>query len=407
MSAAPLSIRETIQALQANHGTVYDTATSVASITSNFPPDSEFAGLLPLNDEQVDRAQEIHGSNIISFGNEQVWYKVLFRALVHPFNVLLIILAIATYLTEREEGIDGVIIMMFMVFVSTVLRFWQEWKSAAAAKSLKSMVSTLITVTRLYSCSKHRDPTPQDVERIVNHATVRMNIPIEDVVPGDWVQLSAGDLIPADVRIIESKDLFVSQAALTGEAIPVEKFSAHSEAMVAFKANRSNLYEGATYSSVPLSASSVAMEKTTRLPKVPLGQEHTANPSRTSRSLKDSIIRSIYACLGIRRFDPVTAAHHGHNVDLGSPDRCYMGTSVVSGTATVLVDKIGSETFFGSMAKELAKRRPETAFQMGVRNISWLFFVIMGLMIPPVILINGLLKKDWKEAVLFALSVAV
>ncbi|KAF9938364.1 hypothetical protein BGZ67_000269, partial [Mortierella alpina] len=399
----PLSVRDTIQALQANHGTVYGAVDTPGSITSNLPEGSEFAGLLPLNDEQVEHAKQLHGSNIISFGNEQVWYKVLFHALMHPFNVLLMILALATFLTE--EDLDGVIIMLIMVFISTVLRFWQEWKSAAAAKSLKSMVSTLITVTRLYSCSKHRDPTHQDVERIMNHATVRMDIPIEDVVPGDWVQLSAGDLIPADVKIIDSKDLFVSQAALTGEAMPVEKFSAHSEAMAAFHANKNNSYEDMVNSAVPLSASSIAIEKGVQRPdqiksKIPA-------PAPAPRPLKDSILRPIYACLGIRRFDPVTAAHHGRNVDLGSPDRCYMGTSVVSGTATVLVDKIGSETFFGSMAKELSKRRPETAFQMGVRNISWLFFAIMGFMIPPVILINGLLQKDWRAAVLFALSVAV
>ncbi|CAO3564724.1 unnamed protein product [Mortierella alpina] len=399
----PLSVRETIQALQANHGTVYGTVDSAGSITSNLPESSEFAGLLPLNDEQAERAKELHGSNIISFGNEQLWYKVLFHALIHPFNVLLMILALATFLTE--DDLDGVIIMLIMVFISTALRFWQEWKSAAAAKSLKSMVSTLITVTRLYSCSKHRDPTHQDVERMMNRATVRMDIPIEDVVPGDWVQLSAGDLIPADVKIIESKDLFVSQAALTGEAMPVEKFSAHSEAMATFDANKNNSYENMVHRAVPLGTSSIAIEKNVQRP----GQIKLQIPALAPapRSLKNSILRSIYSCIGIRRFDPVTAAHHGCNVDLSTPDRCYMGTSVVSGTATVLVEKIGSETFFGSMAKELSKRRPESAFQMGVRNISWLFFAIMGCMIPPVLLINGLLQKDWRASVLFALSVAV
>ncbi|KAF9283452.1 hypothetical protein BGZ68_005338, partial [Mortierella alpina] len=399
----PLSVRETIQALQANHGTVYGTADSAGSITSNLPEGSEFAGLLPLNDEQVKRAREFHGNNIISFGNEQVWYKVLFHALIHPFNILLIILALATFLTE--DDLDGVIIMLIMVFISTTLRFWQEWKSATAAKSLKSMVSTLITVTRLYPCAKHRDPTHRDVERIRNHATIRMDIPIEDVVPGDWVQLSAGDLIPADVKIIESKDLFVSQASLTGEAMPVEKFSAHSEAMATFEANKNNSYTDMVNGAVPMGTSSIAIEKIVHRP----GQVNSRIPTLTppQRSLKVSILRPIYACLGVRRFDPVTAAHHGHNVNLSSPDRCFMGTSVVSGTATVLVDKIGSETFFGSMAKELSKRRPESAFQMGVRNISWLFFAIMGCMIPPVLLINGLLQKDWRASVLFALSVAV
>ncbi|KAF9958430.1 hypothetical protein BGZ72_000349, partial [Mortierella alpina] len=400
----PLSVRETIQALQANHGTIYGTVNSAGSIISNLPEGSEFAGLLPLNDEQVERAKKLHGNNIISFGNEQVWYKVLFHALIHPFNILLIILALATFLTE--DDLDGVIIMLIMVFVSTTLRFWQEWKSASAAKSLKSMVSTLITVTRLYSCPEHRDPTPQDAERVMNHATIRMDIPIEDVVPGDWVQLSAGDLIPADVKIIDSKDLFVSQAALTGEAMPVEKFSAHSEAMAAFDANKNNYYEDMVNSTAPHGSSSIVIEKNVHR-SAQIKTEVPALVPAPSSALKDSVMRPIFACLGIRRFDPVTAAHHGHNVDLSYPDRCYMGTSVVSGTATVFVEKIGSETFFGSMAKELSKRRPESAFQMGVRNISWLFFAIMGCMIPPVLLINGLLQKDWRASVLFALSVAV
>ncbi|KAF9944874.1 hypothetical protein BGZ70_004257, partial [Mortierella alpina] len=396
-----------IEAIKAHHGTVYDTVTSISSITSALPVGSEFAGLLPLNDEQVERAKEQHGKNIISFGNEQVWYKVLFHALVHPFNILLAILATATIVSDDAKG--GTV-MVLMVFISTTLRFWQEWKSAVAAKSLKSMVTTLITVTRLYSCPDTRDPTPEDVARIANHATVRMDIRIEDVVPGDWVQLSAGDLIPADVRIIESKDLFVSQAALTGEAMPVEKFSATSEAMASWKSNKNNSYEDMIKSAIPMNASSIRIDKSV----------HFQEPSPARRNLledepapippatfKNTVIRSIYACVGIRRFDPEYIALQTNDSDLGSPDRCYMGTSVVSGTATVLVEKIGSETFFGSMAKELSKRRPENAFQMGVRNISWVFFALMVVMIPPVLLLNGLIQKDWAKAATFALSIAV
>ncbi|KAG0202337.1 hypothetical protein BGX28_005125 [Mortierella sp. GBA30] len=403
---ASTNVNKTIEALKANHGTVYDTVTSVSSITSALPTDSEFAGLLPLNDEQVERAKDLHGKNIISFGNEQVWYKVLFHALVHPFNILLAILGTATILSGDNQGGS---IMFIMVLISTVLRFWQEWKSAAAAKSLKSMVSTLITVTRLYSCPDTRDPTPEDVARIANHATVRMDIPIEDVVPGDWVQLSAGDLIPADVRIIESKDLFVSQAALTGEAMPVEKFSPNSEAMAAWKENSNNSYETMVKSSVPKDATSVPMGKAAHIPDL-TGRKALLEgdpASASGPSFKNTVLRSIYACFGIRRFDPDQIALQNADSDLGRPDLCYMGTSVVSGTATVLVEKIGSETFFGSMAKELSKRRPENAFQLGVRNISWVFFGLMAMMVPPVLLINGLVHKDWTDAALFALSVAV
>ncbi|KAF9930273.1 hypothetical protein FBU30_000693 [Linnemannia zychae] len=364
---------------------------------------SGFMGLLPLNDEQVEHAKAIYGKNLIDFENDQVWYKVLFRALIHPFNILLAVLGTATYLTGDNQG--GTI-MFIMVFLSTVLRFWQEWKSAAAAQSLKSMVSTLITVTRLYSCPDYRDPTPEDVIRMMNHATVRMDIPIEDVVPGDWVQLSAGDLIPADVRIIESKDLFVSQAALTGEAMPVEKFAATSDAMAVWK--QKSIYEEMTKSAVPLDALAVPVSADT---------VHLDVHSRPSSVINNNlpvlnpfnnfVKRSLFACFGIRRFDPETTTHKQNEMDLSSPDICFMGTSVVSGTATVVVESIGSKTFFGSMAKELSKRRPENAFQMGVRNISWVFFGLMALMVPPVLLINGFVHQRWTDAALFSLSVAV
>ncbi|KAF8944988.1 hypothetical protein BGZ47_003411 [Haplosporangium gracile] len=369
----------------------------------------DFTGLLPLSDEQVERAKALHGKNLIAFGNDQVWYKVLFHALVHPFNILLAVLGTATLLTGDSQG--GTI-MFIMVLLSTGLRFWQEWKSAAAAQSLKSMVSTLITVTRLYSCPEHRDPTPEDVTRMVNHATVRMDILIEDVVPGDWVQLSAGDLIPADVRVIESKDLFVSQAALTGEAMPVEKFGAASEAMAAWR--QRSIYEEMAKSAVPTDASAVSVPPVVEMVDMDASRNTSPalgfgrSPSKMT-SFKNSVKRFVFACFGIHRFDPeaTSAGHNKNEVDLSAPDVCFMGTSVVSGTATVLVEKIGSETFFGSMAKELSKRRPENAFQLGVRNISWVFFGLMALMIPPVLLINGFVHQSWTDAALFALSVAV
>ncbi|KAG0366877.1 hypothetical protein BC939DRAFT_158432 [Gamsiella multidivaricata] len=408
-SHIPTDVDQLIDTLTADHGNVYGGVASATSISATSPASPGVADLLPLNNEQVERARAIHGNNIISFENEQAWYKLLFHALVHPFNILLCILGTSTILTGDNNGGS---IMFIMVAISTGLRFWQEWKSASAAKALKSLVSTMITVTRQYSCPEDRDPTPEDVIKILNHATVQTDVPIEDIVPGDWVQLSAGDLIPADVKIIDSKDLFVSQAALTGEAIPVEKFSAYSEAMDALNARQQSSYEVMESKVVPLDASAILIDKNTRFNVVELGQRSTLQPPPVAAptddySLKDSLIRSIYACFGIRRIDLRSTAATGDDVDLSCPDMCYMGTSVVSGTATVLVEKTGINTFFGSMAKELAKRRPENAFQMGVRNISWVFFGIMAVMVPPVLLINGFVHKNWTDAVLFALSVAV
>src|SRR6516165_9431940 len=96
-----------------------------------------------------------------------------------------------------------------MVALSVLLRFWQEFRSGLAAQRLKDMVPTTATVLR--RASEYAPATSRE-------------IPLRDVVPGDVVHLSAGDMIPADVRLLASRDLFVSQAVLTGEALPVEKY---------------------------------------------------------------------------------------------------------------------------------------------------------------------------------------
>ncbi|CAK9253540.1 unnamed protein product, partial [Sphagnum jensenii] len=94
-------------------------------------------------------------------------------------------------------------------------------------------------------------------------------------------------------------------------------------------------------------------------------------------------------------------------VNSDRPDLCYMGTSIISGTATAIVRKTGMNTYFGSMAKELFKKRPQNTFKLGVHRISWLFFLIMACMVPPVLLVQGFVHKDWTDALLFGLSVAV
>ncbi|KAK3839811.1 MAG: magnesium-translocating P-type ATPase [Linnemannia gamsii] len=390
-----------------NYGATSSTSLPTFAVASSNPNDgngerNDLIDMRPLSDEQVRRAKAVHGKNKIEFKNDQVWYMVLFHALLHPFNILLAILGTATVLTGDNQGGS---IMFMMVLLSTLLRFWQEWKSAEAAQSLKSMVTTMTRVTRLYSCPEFQDPTPEEV--------VRKDIPIEDVVPGDWVQLSAGDLIPADVHVLESKDLFVSQATLTGEAMPVEKFAASCEAMTAWKQRNAN--DEMDKSAIPSGALLIPVQGGTPDLSIPSSSYSAASVDvagshyRFSKmtSIINSVKRTVFACFGIRRFDFDSNAHKQNEVDLSHPNFCFMGTSVISGTATVLVDKIGSETYFGSMAKELSKRHPESAFQMGVRNISWVFFGLMALMVPPVLLIIGLAHQNWADAALFALSVAV
>lgn len=110
-----------------------------------------------------------------------------------------------------ETDLIGVSIIVTMVLISGLLRFWQEYRTNKAAEALKSMVRTTATVLR----RGHYGAKPTQQE-----------IPINQLVPGDIILLSAGDMIPADLRLINSRDLFVSQAILTGEAIPVEKYDA-------------------------------------------------------------------------------------------------------------------------------------------------------------------------------------
>lgn len=121
--------------------------------------------------------------------------------LQNPFNLLLTLLAFISWLTEDMKA---AIVIFSMVVLSTLLRFWQETKSNQAADALKAMVSNTATVLR-------RD-------------AARTELPIKQLVPGDLIVLSAGDMIPADCRVLGAKDLFVSQAAMTGESMPVEKF---------------------------------------------------------------------------------------------------------------------------------------------------------------------------------------
>ncbi len=100
-----------------------------------------------------------------------------------------------------------------MVVFSTGLRFVQEFRSNKAALALSALVRTSTSVER---AGDEFDPASTPVTR-------RREIPLDELVPGDIVYLSAGDMIPADLRVVAAKDLFVSQSALTGEALPVEK----------------------------------------------------------------------------------------------------------------------------------------------------------------------------------------
>ena len=158
-----------------------------------------------LTAEEAKTRLEEHGPNIAKTKKQHTVISRIIEALVNPFNIILLIIAIVTYITDvviaDTADYATTLIVLLMVFLSSVVAFIQSRNSDKAAEGLKQMVANKTDVIR-------------------DGKLVEINI--ADVVPGDVIKFSAGDMIPADVRFISTKDTFVSQAALTGESAPVE-----------------------------------------------------------------------------------------------------------------------------------------------------------------------------------------
>lgn len=252
------------------------------------------------------------GPNEVEHETPMSGWRHLWRCYKNPFNLLLTVLAMLAYV-GRDARATTVICMMMVL--STGIRFVQERRSHQAADALINLVRNTATVVRLGRLSADGDAGAAQTE-----------VPTRLLVQGDVVLLSAGDMVPADGRILEAKELFVSQSAMTGEALPIEKFS-QSE-------------------------------------------------------------------------PPGAGLDHGNLV--------FMDTSVVSGSARAVVVATGPRTYFGKVAaRATATDSGPSSFQVGVNEVSWLLIRFAMVMVPIVLLINGLTKGNWVEAVLFALSVAV
>ncbi len=161
------------------------------------------------NPETVERNREDWGSNLVDADKHKSFPRRLAEAFVNPFTAILTVLAAVSFVTDvvlpstGEQDFMTIVVILTMVLLSGVLRFVQETRSNNAAGKLTSMVRNTTAVLRQYSG--------------------KQEIPMEDVVVGDIVLLAAGDMVPADCRIIKAKDLFISQSAVTGESEPVEK----------------------------------------------------------------------------------------------------------------------------------------------------------------------------------------
>jgi Mg2+-importing ATPase len=256
-----------------------------------------------LSSEEAEERLRIYGYNELAKRKKRT---AIVNFLSHFRSPLIIILLIAGLISGFLGEIINVAIIFSIVFVSAILDFHQESKAEKAAQMLKEKVTTTATVLR--------DGVKQEVK-------------LSEIVPGDIVYLSAGDIVPADARVIAAKDLFLNQSALTGESFPVEK---------------------------------------------------TSTPMKGKG----------------------TSATEWNNC-------LFMGTSVVSGTATAVVLKTGSLTEYGKIAKRLVGKEPETEFERGIRGFGFLIMQVTFLLVLFVFFINALYKRDVLESLLFAVALAV
>ena len=158
---------------------------------------------------QVKDAMNLYGENIVVYDKDNTLFKRLIQAFINPFTLILIALTLVSVFTDiilvepGEKDYTTVVIITTLVLLSGVLRFIQETRSGNAAEKLLDLIETTACIERIEDGKNE--------------------IPLDEIVVGDIVHLSAGDMVPADIRILQAKDLFISQSALTGESITVEK----------------------------------------------------------------------------------------------------------------------------------------------------------------------------------------
>ncbi|WXG41441.1 MAG: magnesium-translocating P-type ATPase [Candidatus Freyarchaeum deiterrae] len=256
-----------------------------------------------LTSQEVEKRLELYGHNEIAKRKKRT---AVAEFASHFRNPLIIILLIAGLVSVFFQQVINAVIIFAIVLLSVVLDFYQESRAEKAAEMLKEKVTTTATVLR---------------------NGVKKEVKLSEIVPGDIVYLSAGDIVPADARVIESKDFFLNQSSLTGESFPVEKTAAPSMVKCETVTERSNYL--------------------------------------------------------------------------------FLGTSVVSGTATAVVVKTGSFTEYGKIAKKLVARQPETEYERGLRRFGFLIMEITFFLVVFVFFVNTLLKGQalqMQQSGLFAVA---
>lgn len=258
------------------------------------------SGPAGLNHEQAAaRLKAKHERTYRPFQQDLV---LLWRQFKNPLTLLLIF---AVVLSAVLGEYTNSFIILGIISLSAVLGFWQERNAGHAVEKLRARVQVLATVQR---------------------EGTSLDIPVKEVVPGDVVMLSAGDIIPGDGRLLASKDLHVNEAALTGESFPADK--------------------------------------------------------EPGSSAPDAVLNQRKNCV-------------------------FQGTSVVSGTASVLIVHTGDDTELGRITESLEQTADETAFESGVRNFGYMLMRVTLVLSSVILLGNVYLGKPINDSILFALALAV
>jgi P-type Mg2+ transporter len=255
-----------------------------------------------LSSAQVSQRKLAFGPNRLDSGRRANALFAIGRRLANP---LVLLLLIAGAISAFNSEVISAAIIASMVLLSVMLDYVQESRAETIAARLAKSVGLKASVVR---------------EAIVSE------IDVEDLVPGDIVELSAGSLIPADGIVLNATDLFVRQVALTGEPYPVEK-----------------------------RAGDISLEN---------------------------------------------SLDHAQNA-------LFMGASVVSGSAVMLVYKTGRSTVLGQTAHSVAGDRPPSSFDIGIRQFGYLIMRATFVLILFVLLVNGIAHRPWLESFMFAMALAV
>ena len=254
-----------------------------------------------LTTKEANFRLEKNGKNKVVKEDNKSWFYFYINSFKDQFIIILLFLAIINFCLGDRLGSA---IIVAIAVISANIRFVQDYSVYKFNKQLKNRITSKTNVLR--------DNKEQEIK-------------VEDVVIGDIIKLNAGAIIPADVKIIESKDLFINQSVFTGESAPIEK--------------------------------------------------------------------------------KVTASETKEIFDI--ENICLMGASVISGKATAVVIKTGFKTYLGKMGKEVDVKKESTNFEKGMKNITNMLIKYMIVVCFAVLIIDGVIKGNFNDAILFALSVAV